>query len=109
MKLYKHISTFKVQALLIALFFSGIALISTSEIPFSPNDALNVVQAQDLNEDEVGVLDEVTCQCSSTFNPWGNEDCTANNWGATCHSGTEFCSIGSENCCGSDGCEEEPE
>lgn len=109
MKLYKHISTLKVQTYLIALFFLVFGLIFTTETYFNQNEAINTVQAQELNEDEVGIMSEVTCQCSSAANPFGNEDCTANNWGTTCHTGTEICSLGSSNCCDSSGCDEPEE
>lgn len=109
MNLYKYNPSFRLQSYLIALIFLGIGLISTSEIKFTQSESVNTAHAQEVNETDVGLMDEVTCQCSSTLNPIGNQDCTANNWGTTCHTGSEFCSIGSSNCCGISGCDEPEE
>lgn len=89
----------------IGIGFNGVSDVNA----FSNED--EIISSTDFNSEinDIEVLssynttltNEVTCSCSSNWNPFGNDQCRADNSGSTCNtSNTDDCQANNANCGG---------
>ncbi|MCH8569343.1 MAG: hypothetical protein LAT67_13795 [Balneolales bacterium] len=104
----------KIMKIIIAitLFTGAILLQNYNTYGLDRNfDLTDIVSSQSLFDDSNDILsfsnfnaslnNEVSCQCSSNWNPFGNNKCLASNAGATCNTtNTSNCQSQNSNCGG---------